>query len=936
MPSLFDLLGDQKRLVADATPSSAALAFALVSRECRDLMYERMPRRGWKRKRFYTPLEAVVGSVEQLRYARDLGCPWDARTCAAAAAVGTLDVLQYARANGCAWDASTASAAAQGGHLEVLRWAKSNGCPIETIACAKAARGGHLHIVRFLRESGCPWHPLTAAWAAGGGHLELLQWARGAGCPWHENVFFEAAWGGHLEVLVWAKDNGARFSRRVWSSHERYTEKSICEYICSCGGSPYGAAARNGFLDILNWFVLNKYPWPKYVCDFDGDSWDCKDALYACAARGGLTGGQRHIIEHWLKDNGVNRSEFCEIEACAAAAAGGQLEMLQFLRSLSPPFAWDKTTCEQAAAGGHLELLIWARSNGASWYHEAPIGTSWNHDMVCKAAECGHLDCLKWIFANGFPKTGKWVHGVPEGQEDTDQNQYMAMYAYDKGQHHVLEWLESNGFDCKIAHDRQRQRAAAVAAQLPASSSSRTRTDDGALRNRQPCHVGCFVDLCFVKEITRQVEDCLSDHALTDYCGFMGKTLAKDFAMLQEMAKAPGQWVRISFLLTSFPTLKTLTENVEQVANAIAMSLSTTIELSVSRTEVRRKKPLTGMVGAMSRGELVLVREEVWVHAVWKDEEGLLQSDCEKMQQAQQLGCIPDNHDFNCIPGAHLDLRRAIKEAPEAVREGDRQGKIWPVCRWGVACPRLSTDESHTAKHHTPEQARLAEGEGVTAAVRALGGRWMTDEMREEALEALASQADACPCYKGGAGFCVIRSYHNRQYWQGEETVARLQRLEPDVDQSPAAWKEKRETKTKEDRLARSQFEIRGVNDTQVDFLNGIYCPVFMARGVSQRYRKRCEGSAWPCARAGREDSSEDIWIEFDAALGKWQVKKGSMTFGNSSNSEGVATALMQSAETAAPPTSSLEEASGWEVYNSESKDWQPESRATVAFHSFV
>ena len=38
MPSLFDLLGDQKRLVADATPSSAALAFALVSRECRDLM----------------------------------------------------------------------------------------------------------------------------------------------------------------------------------------------------------------------------------------------------------------------------------------------------------------------------------------------------------------------------------------------------------------------------------------------------------------------------------------------------------------------------------------------------------------------------------------------------------------------------------------------------------------------------------------------------------------------------------------------------------------------------------------------------------------------------------------------------------------------------------------------------------------------------------
>ena len=803
MPSLFDLLGDQKRLVADATPSSAALTFALVSRECRDLMYARMPRRGWQRKRFYTPLDAVVGSVEQLRYARDLGCPWDARTCAAAAAVGTLDVLQYARANGCAWDARTTSAAALGGHLEVLRWAKSNDCPIETIACAKAARGGHLHSVRFLRESGCPWHPITTAWAARGGHLELLQWAREAGCPWHANVMFEAAWGGHLEVLVWAKDNGAQFSNRVdrfsLDSYEPYIESThtLCEYVFDCGGSPYAAAARSGSVDILNWFVLHNYPWPRCIDYYQ--SWDCKDYLYACAARG----GHRHIIEHWLQDNGVNRSEHCEIKACAAAAAGGHLGLLQFLRSLSPPFAWDKTTCQAAAGSGHLELLIWARSHGASWWHEAPIGVSWNHDMVYEAAKGGHLGCLKWIFANGFPKTGKWVNEVPQGAEesDADPNQYIAMYAYDARQYHVLEWLQSNGFDCTIAHDRQRQREA-HGAQLP-GSSTRAPTEDGGLGNRPLCHVGCFVDKCLVKAIQQQVEYYLSDDALTEYCEFMGKTLAKDFAMLREMARAPGQWVRLSFLLNSFPELRILSTNVDQVANAIAMSLSTRIELSVSRTEVRRKQPLTGMIGAMARGELVLIREAHWVHAVWKDEEGLLQTDCEEMQQAQQLGCIPDNHDFSCVPGVYIDLRKAIKKAPEEVREGDRQAKVWPVCRWGVACPRLSTDESHTAKAHTQEQARLAECEGVTAAVRALGGRWLTDEMKEEALEALASRPDACPCIKGGAGFCVLPSIHGRHYWQGEETVARLQQLEPGVDQSPAAWKEKRETC----RRVRSHFD---------------------------------------------------------------------------------------------------------------------------------
>lgn len=41
----------------------------------------------------------VLGSVEQLRCTRALGCPWDARACAETAVVGLLDVLQYTHAN---------------------------------------------------------------------------------------------------------------------------------------------------------------------------------------------------------------------------------------------------------------------------------------------------------------------------------------------------------------------------------------------------------------------------------------------------------------------------------------------------------------------------------------------------------------------------------------------------------------------------------------------------------------------------------------------------------------------------------------------------------------------------------------------------------------------------------------------------------------------
>ena len=38
-------------------------------------------------------------------------------------------MLKWARENGCQWDSRTCAAATRGGHMEVLRWARENGCP---------------------------------------------------------------------------------------------------------------------------------------------------------------------------------------------------------------------------------------------------------------------------------------------------------------------------------------------------------------------------------------------------------------------------------------------------------------------------------------------------------------------------------------------------------------------------------------------------------------------------------------------------------------------------------------------------------------------------------------------------------------------------------------------------------------------------------------
>ena len=47
---------------------------------------------------------------------------------------------------------------------------------------------------------------------------------------------------------------------------------------------------------------------------------------------------------------------------CAAAARGGYLEVLQWLRTQAPPYHWDSSTCSEAASHGHLRLLQWARA----------------------------------------------------------------------------------------------------------------------------------------------------------------------------------------------------------------------------------------------------------------------------------------------------------------------------------------------------------------------------------------------------------------------------------------------------------------------------------------------------------------------------------------------------------------------------------------------
>lgn len=106
---------------------------------------------------------------------------------------------------------------------------------------------------------------------------------------------------------------------------------------------------------------------------------------------------------------------------CEAAASGGSLDALIWLRGLKPPCPWDPTLVGVAAAhNGHLHVLRWMFTQGPPDDAEPSISQA--------AAEGGHIRVLKWVAE--FPHNWSW---------------YTTSAAAGAGQLETLKWLRSRG-----------------------------------------------------------------------------------------------------------------------------------------------------------------------------------------------------------------------------------------------------------------------------------------------------------------------------------------------------------------------------------------------------------------------------------------------------------------------------------------------------------
>lgn len=129
---------------------------------------------------------AVCGNeshgLEMLRYMHEVArCPWDARTCTAAASRNSLECLEYAHKHGCPWDIDTTNTAAMWG--DSIQYMLEQGCPCDEETCAAVARRGILSRLKLLHERGCPWDERVSRAALRCPYTGCLQYCVKHGCP---------------------------------------------------------------------------------------------------------------------------------------------------------------------------------------------------------------------------------------------------------------------------------------------------------------------------------------------------------------------------------------------------------------------------------------------------------------------------------------------------------------------------------------------------------------------------------------------------------------------------------------------------------------------------------------------------------------------------------------------------------------------------------
>jgi hypothetical protein len=80
--------------------------------------------------------------------------------------------------------------ASKNGNLENMKWLKEQGCPWNDYTFEYAATNGNLENMKWLKEQGCSLNIHVFNAATENGNLENMKWLKEQGCPWNTRIFY--------------------------------------------------------------------------------------------------------------------------------------------------------------------------------------------------------------------------------------------------------------------------------------------------------------------------------------------------------------------------------------------------------------------------------------------------------------------------------------------------------------------------------------------------------------------------------------------------------------------------------------------------------------------------------------------------------------------------------------------------------------------------
>lgn len=251
----------------------------------------------------------------------------DGTMCNAAAAQGDIGMLTWLRAQGCCWGAAS-EAAFQNAQVDTLFWIQSQKPP-------------------------CRWTGPTTAHAD-----DKLAAAMKASTRSDKETADRAAF---LDLLV------LRCLIALWGGLWMRQQEAM--YISKL-------VAESGRLGPMLWLMKNEYKdWPK----------DAGTKLFISA----VAANQVPMLTFLQGSSSLAIVKDQLGDACTAAAAGGALQALQWLRAQDPPYPWSCDCSTAASANNQLEVLDWLLA-------EAPT-CFWTESCCVQAVQNCHLEALMWL-----------------------------------------------------------------------------------------------------------------------------------------------------------------------------------------------------------------------------------------------------------------------------------------------------------------------------------------------------------------------------------------------------------------------------------------------------------------------------------------------------------------------------------------------------------